>query len=164
MGVIGIVVKTTGNRMRRVVALMIAACAGCVTKAAKPAAGPPDASSGASFARDIAPVLERSCAREKRCHGAEPADDVDMDLRQGMAYRELVGKTAEQRRGALRVKAFEPDASFLVDKLTGRLYGHDGKRMPLDPVTGASLDPSPLPPGFVDDVLVPWIAAGAENN
>jgi hypothetical protein len=151
--------------MRCSLALIVAAgCVGCVSKATRSSAGPPDAAPGPSFARDIAPLLEHDCAREKRCHGAEPADDVDMDLRRAGAYRELVGKAAEQRQGALRVKPFDPDGSFLVDKLTGRLQGHDGKRMPLDPATGATIDPSPLPAGFVDGVLVPWIAAGAENN
>jgi hypothetical protein len=142
-------------------ALLLAACA---TKVAKPPPGPPDAPPGPSFARDIAPVLEKNCAHEKGCHGAQPADDVDMDLRPAAAYRELVGKDAEQRQGALRVKPFDPDGSFVVDKLTGRLSGHDGKRMPIDPDTGIAVEPSPLPPGFVESTLVPWIAAGARDN
>ncbi len=132
--------------------------------AAKARPGPPDASPGPSFARDVEPVLEHECARQKGCHGDKPAEDVDMDLRPNAAHAALVGTAAEQRDGALRVKPFDPDGSFMVDKLTGRLQGHDGKRMPIDPVSGSSVDPSPLPPGFVDDILVPWIAAGAKNN
>jgi hypothetical protein len=142
-------------------ALLLAAC---VTKPAKRPPGPPDAPAAPSFARDVEPVLERTCAKEKRCHGADPAEDVDMDLRQPAAYRALVGKNAEQRDGALRIKAFDPDGSFVVDKLTGRLSGHDGKRMPIDPISGNPQEPSPLPPGFVENTLVPWIATGARNN
>jgi len=36
--------------------------------------------------------------------------------------------------------------------------------MPLDPDTGVPIVPSPLPSGFIDGVLRPWIAAGAANN
>jgi Raf kinase inhibitor-like YbhB/YbcL family protein len=32
-------------------------------------------------------------------------------------------------------------------RATGRLAGHDGKQMPIDPVTGNSVDPSPRHPG-----------------
>src|SRR5262249_1889831 len=150
--------RDQGPDMRWLIVLLAA----CAPAKAKP--GPPDAKPGPSFAKDIAPVLEHECAPEKRCHGSEPTDDVDMGLRPNAAYAQLVGKAAEQRDGALRVKPFDPDGSFIVDKLTGRLSGHDGKRMPIDPVSGQSLDPSPLPLGFVDDLLVPWIAAGARNN
>ena len=145
--------------MRAALLVLLAACT-----APKARPGPPDANPGPSFARDIVPVLEHECARQKGCHGDKPAEDVDMDLRPNAAYAALVGVTAEQREGALRVKPFDPDGSFIVDKLTGRLQGHDGKQMPIDPVTGSSVDPSPLPPGFVDQILVPWIAAGARRN
>jgi len=141
---------------------LVFALVACTAPKARP--GPPDAPPGPSFARDVEPILDHECAHQKGCHGAEPADDVDMDLRPVAAYRELVGKGAEQREGALRVKPFDPDGSFVVDKLTGRLAGHDGKRMPIDRETGVSVDPSPLPPGFVDQILVPWIAAGAKDN
>jgi hypothetical protein len=30
--------------------------------------------------------------------------------------------------------------------------------------TGAPIEPSPLPPGYVDQVLVKWIAEGAQDN
>jgi hypothetical protein len=141
---------------------LIVLAAACAPAKARP--GPPDAKPAPSFARDIAPVLEHDCAHEKRCHGAEPTDDVDMDLRPSAAYAQLVGKAAEQRDGAMRVKPFDADGSFIIDKLTGRLSGHDGKQMPIDPVTGNHVEPSPLPLGFVDDLLIPWIAAGAKNN
>jgi hypothetical protein len=57
----------------------------------------------------------------------------------------------------------QPDASFLLDKLTGRLGQGEGKRMPIDDVTGAPLEPSPLPQSYVDAVLAAWIRCGARE-
>jgi len=88
-----------------------------------------------------------------------------LDLRAAFAYGELVNKPSEGRRGAVRVKPGDPQASFLVDKLTGRLGSvQDGKRMPIDVDTGAPVVPSPLPLDFVEKELEPWIAGGAPNN
>ena len=36
--------------------------------------------------------------------------------------------------------------------------------MPIDPETGASLDTSPLPAGFVDRVIKDWIGRGAPDD
>ncbi len=57
-----------------------------------------------------------------------------------------------------------PKRSFLVDKLVGTLAFGEGKPMPLDPATGAPLETSPLPAGFVDRVLKGWIARGAPDD
>jgi hypothetical protein len=58
----------------------------------------------------------------------------------------------------------DAQASFLLDKLTGRLGPvQEGKRMPIDAETGAPVVPSPLPSDFMDG-LEQWIAAGAPNN
>jgi hypothetical protein len=117
-----------------------------------------------SFQRDILPILVQHCASAKDCHGDDPAESVKLDLRAGAAYRALVDAPAEMRAGALRVKPSSPTESFLLAKLTGVLYDREGKSMPLDPNTGAQMTTSPLPPGYVDGVLVQWIAAGAPNN
>lgn len=118
-----------------------------------------------SFRAEILPVMALHCASAEGCHGDKPTPSVSMDLRASSAYGELVNKPADGRRGAMRVKPGDPQASFLVDKLTGRLGSvQEGKRMPIDVETGAPVVPSPLPPDFIERALEPWIAAGAPNN
>ena len=118
-----------------------------------------------SFRADVLPVLALHCASAEGCHGDKPTPSVSLDLRAAFAYGELVNKPSEGRRGAVRVKPGDPQASFLVDKLTGRLGSvQDGKRMPIDVDTGAPVVPSPLPLDFVEKELEPWIAGGAPNN
>jgi len=118
-----------------------------------------------SFRNDVYPVLAKNCASAEGCHGNKPTPSVNLDLRASSAYGELVNKPSEGRRSAVRVKPGDPEASFLVDKLTGRLGPvQEGKQMPIDVDTGAPVVPSPLPPDFVDQVLERWIAAGAPNN
>jgi hypothetical protein len=117
-----------------------------------------------SFARDVAPVLESTCAQADDCHGKVPAEAIDMDLRPTASYGALVGTPAQARRGTLRVAPGDVRGSFLVAKLIGRLKAGEGKPMPLDPLTGGPARPNPLPPDFVEQVLTPWIAAGAPNN
>jgi hypothetical protein len=85
-------------------------------------------------------------------------------LNPDVAYDELVGHAAEARLGALRVKPGDPAASFLVDKLTGRLNHDEGKRMPLDADTGAPIEPSPLGSAFIDGALIPWVRDGAKKD
>jgi hypothetical protein len=114
-----------------------------------------------SFHRDVLPVMVKQCASAEGCHGERPTDSVKLDLRPDAAYSELVGVRAEAREGWLRVTPGQPDASFLLDKLSGRLGRGEGKPMPIDEETGAPIEPSPLPEGYVEHVLVPWIRSGA---
>jgi hypothetical protein len=137
--------------------LVILLLAGCAKHASPTPAAP-------SFRSDVAPVLERMCARAEGCHGNKPTDSVDLDLRASGSYAQLVGVAAQARKGALRVAPGAPASSFLVDKLTGRLGPREGKRMPIDAQTGAPIDPSPIDPGYVERILTAWIAAGAPNN
>jgi hypothetical protein len=117
-----------------------------------------------SFRRDIAPVLEKHCTA-KECHGADPVPDVSLDLRATAAYRQLVRMPAEMgETHRMRVAPFDVNSSFLILKLSGPTGPREGKRMPLDPVTGEPLKQSPLPPRFLDDVLAKWIEAGAPDN
>jgi hypothetical protein len=117
-----------------------------------------------SFSKDIVPVFGRYCASEKGCHGADPTTSVNLDLRPRAAYKALVDHPAEARSGALRVKPGDPAASFLIDKLTGAIDVSEGKAMPIDAITGVPIEPSPLPPDFVNGVLTDWIRAGARRN
>jgi hypothetical protein len=117
-----------------------------------------------SFRAEILPVLQRQCADPKGCHGDEPTDSVELDLRPTRAFEQLVDVPAKGRPDSWRVRRGDPTKSFLLDKLKGPLRSGEGKMMPLDPETGVPLQPSPLPSGFIDGVLRPWIAAGAPNN
>ena len=111
------------------------------------------------------PYFQRTCAQAHDCHGDHPNSHVDLDLRTAAsAYAQLVDKPSEQRAGALRVKPGDPDASYIVAKLTGKLRDREGKPMPVDPDTGLPLKPVPFDPAFVDGALRPWILAGAPNN
>lgn len=117
-----------------------------------------------SFRRDVLPTIVEHCASAEGCHGDAPTDSVLLDLRAPAAYSELVGHAATARPGALRVAPGDPAASFLLDKLGGALGPREGKAMPLDADTGVPIEPSPLPAGYVDDVLRPWILAGAADD
>jgi hypothetical protein len=145
---------------RAFVVLLIGCSSSAPKRPPRPDARPP----GPSFKDDVEPVLAKTCAGTKRCHGDDPVDDVTLDLRPTAAYGQLVNKAAEMRKGGIRVVPRDPANSFVVDKLTGRLGPHEGKGMPLDPDTGNTADPDPLPPGFVDNVLIPWIQVGAWND
>ena len=117
-----------------------------------------------SFHAAIEPVLARHCASAEGCHGEHPTHSVSLDLRAGHAYQALVSTPAKIRDGALRVVPGGPERSFLMDKLLGTLTEDEGKAMPLDPDTGAPLQASTLPAGFVETTLTEWIARGAPNN
>jgi hypothetical protein len=117
-----------------------------------------------SFKRDVQPELTRGCASAEGCHGSAPTDSVSLDLRPAESHAQLVGVDSEGRPGTARVTPGAPDASFLLDKLRGTLRQGEGKSMPIDAETGAPIVPSPLPPGYVERVLVRWIAEGAKDN
>jgi hypothetical protein len=117
-----------------------------------------------SFQRDVLPVMAKQCASADGCHGEKPTDSVKLDLRPDAAYAELVNAKAEAREGWVRVAPGQPDASFLLEKLRGRLGASEGKAMPIDTETGAPVEPSPLPPDYIEKVLVPWIASGAKDD
>jgi hypothetical protein len=117
-----------------------------------------------SFRADIAPILERSCATARGCHGLKPSEVGDLNLRSAASYRALVAVRAELRPAEMRVEPGRPDHSFLLDKLSGTLGPDEGKRMPLDPSTRRTLESAGLPDGFVERVLTAWIRAGAPDN
>jgi hypothetical protein len=144
-------------------ALAALAAIGCKEREAK---GPDLAqvAGGMSYKGDVAPVLDRMCARARGCHGYDQTHSVDLDLRPGASWAQLVGRPAEARKGATRVKAGDPEGSFLVDKLLGRLGPGEGKGMPLDENTGVPRVPSPVGADWVDGILKRWIREGARNN
>ena len=127
------------------------------------AATPPDGALGVSFRKDVAPVLARTCASTEGCHGEHRTKIVELDLREGQSFASLVRVASELREGQQRVVPGQPDASFLINKLKGKLQDNEGRAMPLDPATGTARHPSPVVE-FVDRMLIPWIAAGATNQ
>lgn len=158
--------------MRR--ALVVAACAlvACSRRDAPmqaqaaplSSASAAPSSPGPSWSRDVLPHLTKTCAGADGCHGDVPSDSVTLDLRETSAYRELVSRPSEVRKGAVLVMPGAPEKSFVVDKLTGKLGAKEGKAMPLDDVTGAPKAQTPEDVAFIENVLVPWIRAGAKER
>jgi hypothetical protein len=107
----------------------------------------------ATFATLERQVFAVSCSSVS-CHGA--ADSGGLTLTTGSAYANLVGvpatNPAAHAAGLLRVVPGDPDASFLLDKLTGMLTPDEGDPMPR--IGG------PLPAARLD-LIRRWIAAGA---
>jgi hypothetical protein len=148
---------------------LLAACAQrpaeqpvAATSAAPVVAAP--AKPAPSFKAAIVPYFEHTCAEARGCHGAQPTQSVDLDLRGPGAWAQIVNHASEERYKAVRVKPGDPSASYLVAKLSGALGPREGKTMPIDPITGAPMLPVPVDPDFLRNVLEPWIAAGAPNN
>lgn len=114
-----------------------------------------------TWTRDVLPHIEKTCAVENGCHGENPTESIDLDLRPAAAYRSLVNHPSSVRPSALLVAPGDASKSFVVDKLRGKLGAKEGKAMPLDAETGAPKPATADDRAFVDDVLVPWIDAGA---
>jgi hypothetical protein len=85
---------------------------------------PPDTPT-ISFASNIQPIFDVSCALAS-CHtGAIPAENLD--LSRGRARGELVGVPSRQMPDQDRIVPGDPDASYLVQKIEGT----SGTTMPL---------------------------------
>jgi hypothetical protein len=105
-----------------------------------------------SFKRDIAPVLEDRCAG---CH-LTGEESGKLALSMDIAFKTLVGQPSIESP-LLRVKAGDPEASYLVKKLEGTqlVAGGKGAMMPLGG--------PPVDPAFLNAVRQ-WIASGASDN
>ncbi|WP_428262646.1 fibronectin type III domain-containing protein [Haliangium sp.] len=104
-----------------------------------------------SFAADVEPILAGTCT-SPGCHGgARPAQELD--LQAGNAYASLVGVTAGQCLGRLRVSAGAPEASYLVNKLDG-----------VDLCAGTQMPKSGSLPAAQRQIIRDWIAAGALDD
>jgi len=87
-----------------------------------------------------------------KCHiGASAPEGLQLDA--GHSYNLLVGVPSVEQPSFLRVKAGDPDNSYMVHKIEG-LSGISGGRMPLGE--------TPLPQATIDAIRQ-WIANGAQN-
>ena len=112
---------------------------------------PPDAPT-ISYANNIQPIYDTSCALAG-CHlGAAPA--FGLDLAAGASYDATVNVESLQRPKLFLVEPGNPDQSYLVRKIEG---GPDiaGERMPADmpPLSGDQID-----------AIRQWITECAPNN
>ncbi len=115
---------------------------------------------GITFGDDIQPLFNRRCTT---CH--HPSSPIGVDIQNPFAaMRGLVGSVnswdeeyPEDNLPALNVVPFEPENSFLMEKITGELpaNGHGGSVMPLQvpPVTPQELA-----------LLEQWVTDGAEDD
>ncbi|HJQ83561.1 MAG TPA: hypothetical protein VKA21_05760 [Candidatus Binatia bacterium] len=107
----------------------------------------------AAFATLQQRIFTPSCAMFS-CHG--DANAGGLGLGAGIAYADLVGvpaaNTAANAAGLLRVAPGDPDRSFLLRKLEGRLAVGEGDPMPQ---VGTRLPASSI------DLIRRWILAGA---
>jgi hypothetical protein len=105
-----------------------------------------------SFARDVAPMLERHCTG--RCHVPEDSDSGFLPLGQQEAYEQLVSVPSQQAPVLLRVDPGNLEGSYLWHKLKGTHLevGGEGEQMPYaaEPLAAGELD-----------VLAAWIRQGA---
>lgn len=117
-------------------------------------AGMPDTGDTVSFARDIQPILTEFCAT---CHvqgGAADLAGIDLRLVQGQAYAMLRNGESQQQSEFPLVTPGDPDASWLMMKLTLN-PPPVGLRMPrfAPPLSDADLN-----------LIRRWIEQGAPNN
>ncbi|HEY0784040.1 MAG TPA: hypothetical protein VGE98_16400 [Thermoanaerobaculia bacterium] len=144
---------TTLATLSLALAFLVLSCAAYRTQHAprkKAAAAPPPTGEPYTFAHLQQEVLTPTCATAK-CHSAQDVSS-GLDLSEGKSYAALVGVPAQERPERLRVKAGDPDASYLVQKLRGDA-GIRGGRMPKD-------GPPYLSREQIDGIVA-WIRAGA---
>lgn len=114
-----------------------------------------------SFAQNIQPIFNVSCAQSGACH-AGGAPPQDLNLQAGQAYGQTVGVKSTERLNEIRVRPGRPDDSFLITKIEFPT-GTPGLPMPPgcpgSPTQGATcLTPDDLA------ALRQWIVECAPNN
>jgi hypothetical protein len=107
-----------------------------------------------SFSADVQPIFTANCALAG-CHIA-PGAEEGMDLSRGKAYAAIVNVTSRECGQFKRVLPGQPDASYLVFKITGPPQPcFDGVRMPRDAPPLSAADQA---------TIRDWIRQGAPNN
>lgn len=128
--------------------LLLAGCSGGSEEAAAPVE---EMATPSLFAEKVAPTLQAQCAT---CH-LTGQEQGNISLVPAKAIESLVGVPSQEAPDILRVKAGDPDASYLVMKIEGTHLDHGGNgvRMPF----GAA----PLTDQQIADIRQ-WIAEGAK--
>jgi galactokinase len=105
-----------------------------------------------SFAKDVQPLLDQSCATNG-CHKGFAAKE-GLALTAGKAYQQLVGVTASQcGDGRQRVKPGAPEESYLIHKLLGTNLCMGSQMPKMGGLSTAAIE-----------VLTAWICNGAKDN
>ena len=160
--------RTPGaSRLALLAATLLTACAGSGSGGGgggggggKPACvPPPPAQRTISFASNIQPIFNRSCALAA-CHAAGVLNG-NLDLSQGRAYKQIYNVPSFQKPSIKRVDPGNPAQSYLVQKIEG-VPGIVGAPMPngcpVPPPGGTCLGPDDLP------AIQKWIEECATNN
>ena len=127
--------------------------------ATKPACKPP-ATTTVSFASNIQPIFNRSCALPS-CH-IPPVPAQGQDLSPGVAYGQLVNVSSTEQPRLKRVKPGDPNASYLVRKIQGG-PNISGVLMP-NGCPGAPLAMAQCLTADESAAIVQWITECAPNN
>ena len=115
----------------------------------------PDGGRLMTFNELMTEVLVPSCAGSF-CHKPDPPPAAPMSLEPAVAYRELVGATADQHPTMLRIAPMDPTNSWVMVKVKGDLAtSHGTTRMPLNK--------PPLSDAHIEQLEL-WIMRGAPND
>ena len=120
-----------------------------------PPADTTSADTSATLSGDVQPIFTANCALSG-CHaGTGPA--AGMNLGAGLGFAHTVNRPSTEVPGRDRIEPFQPDASYLINKIEGTAGSVGGipSRMPLG---GAPLSQAQI------DLIRSWILAGAQNN
>jgi len=120
---------------------------------------PPDPPS-ISFANNVQPIFNRSCATSTACHQG-PLPAADLNLTAGVSYGQTVDVRSSSRPALFRVLPGKPDESYLVLKIEEGIPGDT--LMPLGCPTapqGGAVCPTP------DEIesIRTWVAECAPDN
>jgi len=130
---------------------------GCAGEGGDPSPTPTPGGDAVSFATLQSTIFDQRC-NSATCHAAGTrAGNLSLDADQ--SYDELVNVAAANAAaaadGLVRVAPEDPDASFLLRKLTGDLAAGEGSRMPLG---SGALGDSEIA------LVAQWITEGAPRN
>jgi hypothetical protein len=126
----------------------------------KPSCTPPKGGATISFASNIQPIFNRSCAVAASCHAGPGSANLDMTA--GVAYKQMVNVHSTQQPGLKRIDPGNPNQSYLVRKIEGgpNISGTSMPQgCPATPLNGAQCLSA-------DDIaaIVQWVTECAPNN
>jgi hypothetical protein len=135
---------TRGRGAIQTAMLALALCAAC--DGGEPQPAPP------TFTEVHERVLQVSCVFAT-CHKGGPSPAGDLSLERDEAYANLVDVPSSVVDGEIRVVPGDPEASYVIDKLTATMPA-DGDPMPPD----AALEADRI------ELVRAWIEAGAVDD